>query len=293
MEKMNELLEEKIPSMDINWYPGHMEKARREMNEAVNNVDLVIELRDARAPLATSNPMLAEMIKDKPLLLVLTKKDKADPAENAKWLSYFAEKQKTLLFDLNRDPFKKELLAAIEELLKDKRERALRRGIRNKTFRVLVVGIPNVGKSTFINKLSGKKSLKTENRPGVTKSLAQIRLAEGLALLDTPGVLWPKFSDPQTGVILALIGSINPQIVDAKELARQGVYYLLKEYPGRLHEYYGCEEGSSISTLESIGRAKNWLQKGGEVDALKTAEQVLYDLREGQLNISWEKSGAE
>ncbi|MBR3151314.1 MAG: ribosome biogenesis GTPase YlqF [Erysipelotrichaceae bacterium] len=290
---MNELLEEMIPAMDINWYPGHMEKARREMNEAVSSVDLVIELRDARAPLATSNPLLAGMIKDKPHLLVLTKKDKADPAENARWLSYFEDKQKTLLFDLNRDPFKKELLAAIEELLKEKRERALRRGIRNKTFRALVVGIPNVGKSTFINKLSGKKSLKTENRPGVTKSLAQIRLSEGLALLDTPGVLWPKFSDPQTGVILALIGSINPQIVDAKELARQGVYHLLKEYPGRLHEYYGCEESSSVSTLESIGSVKNWLQKGGEVDMLKTAEQVLYDLREGELRVSWEKADAE
>ena len=195
----------------INWYPGHMAKARRQMEEQLKLVDIVIELRDARIPEASANPILAELSRNKRVLIILNKADLADPDKNSLWKKHF---ENCLIVDSTADNLTKTVVNEVKRILQDKLERAKARGIRKKTLRAMVVGIPNVGKSTFINNIVKKKVAKAENRPGVTKSLQWIRINEDVELLDTPGVLWPKIENQDDARLLALIGSINDDVLD-------------------------------------------------------------------------------
>ena len=204
----------------IQWYPGHMAKARRQMEENLKKVDFVIEIRDARIPQASKNPMLSELIGQKPRLILLSKKDKADPVYTKKWISYLeSQGNKVLALDLIKDNYKNQLIQASKEICSSFIEKQKRRGIKPRALRAMVCGIPNVGKSTFINSLAKRKAAQTADRPGVTKSLQWIKLASDLELLDTPGVLWPKFEDTDTGYKLALLGPIKDEIVTMDELA--------------------------------------------------------------------------
>ncbi|MBR0461492.1 MAG: ribosome biogenesis GTPase YlqF [Erysipelotrichaceae bacterium] len=264
---------------DINWYPGHMAKARRQMEEELKLVDIVIELRDARMPLASANPLLEELARNKKRLIILNKADMADEEENRKWLSFF---ERALPADSVNDRLTNRVVNEVKDILKDKLEKAKARGIRKKTLRAMVVGIPNVGKSTFINNIVKKKAAKAENRPGVTKNLQWIRINEDVELLDTPGVLWPKFDDQEKARILALLGSINDDILDKEALCAFGINYIKENYPGLLNKRYGIDE-SKEDLIKEIALNRKWLVSEGEPDIQKTCEMFLKDVRGGSL----------
>lgn len=273
---------------NIQWFPGHMAKANRQMEEELKLVDIVIELRDARAPLASFNPNFEKMFNGKPRLVILNKADLADSKENDIWLKHF-NSNNTILVNSTHDDLKKIIVDKVQLILADKIAKAKARGIRNKTLRAMVVGIPNVGKSTFINNIVKKKVNKVENRPGVTKSLNWININQDLSLLDTPGVLWPKFENQTQATILALIGSINDDILDKVDLTNFGLDYIKKEYPGLLNARYQIDE-TSDDLLNAIGRQKGWLISGGTVDKARACDLILKDIRNNNIGrISYEK----
>lgn len=276
---------------NINWYPGHMAKANRQMEEQLKAVDIVIELRDARIPLASFNPNFDKLFNNKPRLVILNKADLADDKENKEWLKHFNENN-TLLVNSCNDDLKNIVVNKVKVILKDKIEKAKARGIRKKVLRAMVVGIPNVGKSTFINNIVKKKVAKTENRPGVTKSLSWISINEDLSLLDTPGVLWPKIEDNNQAMLLALLGSINDDILNKELLVNFGLNYLRNNYPGLLNKRYEIDENSS-DLIKSIAVSKKWLGKDDSVDMLRSCQLILKDIRSNKLGrISWEKYNA-
>ena len=226
----------------IQWFPGHMTKAKRQMEENLKKVDLVIEIRDARIPYSSKNPMLEKLIQNKPRLIILSKRDKADPQMTIRWTQALEDEQnKVLALDLIRDSYKKTLVSFSNELCKALIEKQKRRGIRPRALRAMVCGIPNVGKSTMINTLAKRKAAQTADRPGVTRSLQWIKLDKGLELLDTPGVLWPKFEDPQIGMRLALLGSIRDEVINRDELVHYALDWLLKKHEGLLERVYQIE----------------------------------------------------
>lgn len=275
-----------MSDVNINWYPGHMAKAKRQMEEQLKLVDIVIEIRDARMPLASGNPLIDELAKNKERLIILNKSDKADPSENNLWIKYF---NRALLTDSANERITNKVVNEVKDILKAKLEKAKTRGIRNKTLRAMVVGIPNVGKSTFINNIVKKKVAQTENRPGVTKNLQWIRINEDVELLDTPGVLWPKFDDQNKAKILALLGSINDEILDKEDLALFGLNYIKIEYSGLLNKRYDINEDDK-DLLTSIGLSKKWLISEGQVDKTKTINMVLTDIRNDKIGkITFEK----
>ena len=277
---------EELTKVVLNWYPGHMAKAKRQMEEELKLVDIVIEIRDARMPLASANPLLEELAKNKEKLVILNKADKADSKENSKWLACF---DNVLLCDSLNENISIKVVNKVKEILKAKLEKAKARGIRNKVLRAMVVGIPNVGKSTFINNVVKKKVAKAENRPGVTKNLQWIRINNEVELLDTPGVLWPKLENQYQAKILALLGSINDQILDSEELAYFGLNYIKENYPNVLNKRYGIDENAS-DLIEAIGKNKLWLISEGLVDRTKTYKMVLKDIRENKIDrITFEK----
>lgn len=282
--------------MKIQWYPGHMTKAKRAMEADIKLVDLVIELVDARVPASSRNPDIDRLARSKARLVLLNKSDLADEKVNRQWEEWFAQKG-ILAVRLNAKSGTgmKTVQNAIQEACKEKTERDRRRGILNRPVRAMVVGIPNVGKSTFINSLARKAAAKTGNKPGVTKGNQWIRLNKNVELLDTPGILWPRFEDETTGVRLALIGSVNDEILDLRELAAEGIRFLQKRYPGVLKERYGAEEENSpYEILQEIAKVRNCLQKGGEPDADKAIRLFLDDLRSGRLGgISLERPQEE
>ena len=256
------------------------------MEEELKLVDIVIEIRDARMPLASANPLLEELAKNKEKLVILNKADKADSKENSKWLACF---DNVLLCDSLNENISIKVVNKVKEILKAKLEKAKARGIRNKVLRAMVVGIPNVGKSTFINNVVKKKVAKAENRPGVTKNLQWIRINNEVELLDTPGVLWPKLENQYQAKILALLGSINDQILDSEELAYFGLNYIKENYPNVLNKRYGIDENAS-DLIEAIGKNKLWLISEGLVDRTKTYKMVLKDIRENKIDrITFEK----
>ena len=270
----------------INWYPGHMAKARRQMEEQLKLVDIVIEIRDARMPLASGNPLLNELAANKEKLIILNKSDRADKHENELWLSYF---DKALLCDSVNERNTNKVVDEVKLILKAKLDKAKARGIRKKTLRAMVVGIPNVGKSTFINNVVKKKIAKAENRPGVTKNLQWIRINEDVELLDTPGVLWPKIEDQNQAKILALLGSMNDEILDSEKLTYFGLDYIKSNYPHFLKERYNINE-DELDLIEAIGKSKMWLVSEGQVDRTKTYNMVLKDIRENKIGrITFEK----
>lgn len=271
--------------MDFQWYPGHMTKAKRAMQEDIKLVDLVIELLDARAPRSSRNPDIDTLGKGKARLILLNKADMADEKANRAW-----EKELSLTgaltvgLDARSGDGKKRVQEAILEACAEKIERNRKRGILNRPVRAMVAGIPNVGKSTFINTMAGRASAKTGNKPGVTRGNQWIRLNKQVELLDTPGILWPKFEDPEVGLHLALLGSIREEILNAAELAAELVRFLKANASDRLTERYGIlPEVEEIRVLTQIAEVRNCRLKGNEPDLERAALLLLNDFRSGRL----------
>ena len=272
--------------MDYQWYPGHMTKAKRQMQEDIRLIDLVIELCDARIPESSRNPDIDALAGQKARLILLNKADLADPARTVIWSDYYRAKG---FFVSGLDSRKKNGMNAvqnqIQEACREKIERDQKRGIKNRPVRAMVVGIPNVGKSTFINTLAGKACAKTGNKPGVTKGKQWIRLNKQVELLDTPGILWPKFEDQSVGLRLAWIGSMNDTILNMDELALELISYLQSDYPGLLAARYHAEESTQAPAviLNEIALARSCLKKGGETDVSRAALLLIDDFRSGRL----------
>lgn len=275
--------------MDYQWYPGHMTKARRMMQENIGLVDLVIELADARIPLSSRNPDIDSLCGNKARILLMTKADMADPVRTAKFQKYFEDKGfMVIAMDARTRKANEKIKAYVEKACAAKRERDKRRGIVGRPLRAMVVGIPNVGKSTFINSFAGKASAKTGNKPGVTRGKQWIRLNKNLELLDTPGILWPKFEDRQVGVNLALTGAIRQELLEEQELSLELLDFLQREYPALLKERY-APEGSewefpmdSAKLLGEIALSRNLLKTGGEPDWQRASKMILDDFRNGK-----------
>lgn len=275
----------------IQWFPGHMTKAKRQMEENLKKVDLVIEIRDARIPYSSKNPMLEKLIQNKPRLIILSKRDKADPQMTIRWTQALEDEQnKVLALDLIRDSYKNTLVSFSNELCKALIEKQKRRGIRPRALRAMVCGIPNVGKSTMINTLAKRKAAQTADRPGVTRSLQWIKLDKGLELLDTPGVLWPKFEDPQIGMRLALLGSIRDEVINRDELVHYALDWLLKKHEGLLERVYQIEPVDDVwDAMKKIALKRGYLQKG-EIDQERLIRSLIKDIRNDVLGpITWEE----
>ena len=271
--------------MNYQWYPGHMTKARRMMQEDSRLIDLVIELVDARVPMSSRNPDIDEIGKNKFRIILLNKADLADPRCNSLWKEYF-EKKGFFVLEINSKSGAgiKEIHPLVQEACKEKIERDRKRGIINRPVRAMVVGIPNVGKSTFINSFAGKACTKTGNKPGVTKGKQWVRMGKNLELLDTPGILWPKFDDQKVGERLAMIGSINDEILHADELAAAIISFFQKEYPKALTERYQinlCEDVYKI--LEDICINRRCVTKGDQPDIMRASVMIIDDFRSGKL----------
>lgn len=271
--------------MNIQWYPGHMTKARRMMEEDIKLIDLVIELVDARLPLSSRNPDIDNLAKNKARLILLNKADLSDERINNQWTDYFKEKGFFVVkLDSRSSAGMKVINGVIQEACKEKIERDRKRGIINRPVRAMVVGIPNVGKSTFINSYAKKACAKTGNKPGVTKGKQWIKLNKNLELLDTPGILWPKFEDQQIGLKLAMAGSINDEILNIAELAVHLIKFLKEEYPGTINERYSVDEGTKeLDILENIGVKRGCLKKGSVIDIDKAADIIIDEFRAGKL----------
>lgn len=272
--------------MNIQWYPGHMTKAKRAMKEDLKLIDLVIELVDARVPLSSRNPDIDDLGAGKARIVLLNKADLADEALNRRWAQWFTERgMHVVKIDARNKGTLKQIQAVVQEACKEKIERDRKRGILNRPIRAMVVGIPNVGKSTFINSFAGKACAKTGNKPGVTKGNQWIRLNKTLELLDTPGILWPKFEDQAVGLKLALIGSINDQILNKDDLACRCIRILKERYPGMVSQRFGLEteDKEPAAILEDVARLRSCLMKGGELDIARAAAMVLDDFRSGKL----------
>lgn len=271
--------------MNYQWYPGHMTKAVRMMQENIKLIDLVIELVDARTPMSSKNPDIDSLAGNKARVILLNKADLADPAGNAAWTEYFKKKGFHVLeINARTGTGVRAVQGLVQEACKEKIERDRRRGIKNRPIRAMVVGIPNVGKSTFINAFAGKGCTKTGNKPGVTKGKQWIRLNQNLELLDTPGILWPRFENQQVGERLAMIGSINDEILHADELAAAILIYLQKNYQGKIRERYETEEsGDAYAMLKEISIQRKCFLKGEEPDLLRTSRIIVDDFRGGRL----------
>ena len=271
--------------MNFQWYPGHMTKAKRMMQENIKLIDLVIELVDARIPMSSRNPEIDELGKNKARLILLNKSDLAEERLTEAWAEYFKGKGYSVMkVNSRKGGGVKSIYGIIQEACKEKIERDRKRGILNRPVRAMVVGIPNVGKSTFINALAGKACTKTGNKPGVTKGKQWIRLNKNVELLDTPGILWPKFEDQLVGLRLALIGSIKDEILNVEELAMELSGFLTQKYPGILASKYAIEESEDkYECLKSIAKSRHCLLKGNELDTEKAARLLLDDFRNGRI----------
>ena len=271
--------------MHFQWYPGHMTKAKRMMQENIKLIDLVIELVDARVPVSSRNPDIDEIGKNKARLILLNKADLAEDKWNDAWAEYFRGKGFSVVkVNSKKGGGLKSIQGVIQEACKEKIERDRKRGILNRPVRAMVVGIPTVGKSTFINALAGKACAKTGNKPGVTKGKQWIRLNKQVELLDTPGILWPKFEDQAVGLKLAFIGSIKDEILNTEELAAELITFLNQNYPGVLEEKYGIEaDPDAYVMLNGIAGSRHCLVRGNELDTEKAAALMLDDFRGGRL----------
>jgi ribosome biogenesis GTPase A len=264
---------------NINWFPGHMAKSLKEIEDSLKLVDMIIEIIDARAPLASRNPQIVKY--NKPRLIILSKKDLADQLVLNEWINYFKnESTNVISMDLNKNFNEKQIVNAINALLKEKIEKDLKRGIKNRRIRALVVGIPNVGKSTFINKLAHKKAAGVGNKPGFTRSLQWVNTAN-IDLLDTPGVLWPKFEDYLTGVKLALIGTIKEDILDTDTLSDFAIKFLINNYKDEFVKRYNLLDLDKEKILESICINRGLLLKNNVYNLNQAKYLILKELKEG------------
>ncbi|MDD5949869.1 MAG: ribosome biogenesis GTPase YlqF [Lachnospiraceae bacterium] len=271
--------------MNVQWYPGHMTKAKRMMQENIKLIDIVIELVDARIPMSSRNPDIDQLAQNKARLILLNKIDLADDRYTKKWKEYFESQGFTVVpVNSQQGTGVKGIQNAILSACKEKIERDRRRGIKNRPIRAMIAGIPNVGKSTFINSLVGKACTKTGNKPGVTKGKQWIKLNKSIELLDTPGILWPKFEDEQVGIRLALIGSVNDEILISEELALKLIEILKEHYPGTLNKRYEVEEEQEpVAILTGIAEKRRCIKKGAELDLVKAADLLLDEYRSRKL----------
>ena len=276
---------------NVQWFPGHMAKTKRMIQEQIKLVDVVIELVDARLPMSSRNPLLDKLVEGKPRVIILNKEDLADPQRTAYWVKQFNEQNSCKAFAFNATVGKKQLIAKLKEALMEvtaeKRERMAKKGIKKQTIRCMIVGIPNVGKSTFINILVGKKVAQTGDKAGVTRGKQWIRLDDDLELLDTPGILWPKFEDQEVGFRLAVTGAVNDDIVDEEDIAFKLLTFLKERYPKQLMERYKLEEellsGETLAIMDQIGKNRGCLLKGGRVDYSKVSKGIILELRQGKI----------
>lgn len=278
--------------MNVQWYPGHMTKAKRQMQEDLKLIDLIIELVDARVPISSRNPDIDSLGQNKARLILLNKADLADERQNEAWKEYFQNRGfHVVKVDSRSGAGMKQVHAMIQEACRDKIERDKKRGIKNRPVRAMVAGIPNVGKSTFINSFAGKACTKTGNKPGVTRGKQWIRLNKNVELLDTPGILWPKFEDQKVGERLACIGSIKDDLLNMEELALILITYLKERYPGALEKRYGVSEGGeALAVMEEIAKVRGCVKKGDELDYAKTAGIIFDDFRSGKtgcITLEW------
>ena len=282
----------------IQWYPGHMKKARELVEENLKLVDVVVELLDARIPAASSNPMLREIIGDKPRVVALNKRDLADENMTRRWLEHFrAKKIPAVALDSVSGKGMKELLTLIEREAKYRTERLVSKGVAARKARVMILGIPNVGKSSLINRLAGAAKAKTADKPGVTRAKQWIRIGADVDLLDTPGILWPKFEDPAVGLKLAFTGAVNDEIYDLENVAHLLLAALRRDHPERLRERFKFKEMLPASTeelMEAVGRKRGCLLKGGRINFEKVQHILLSEFRMGKFGkISFEAPPTE
>jgi len=281
--------------MNIQWYPGHMTKTRRMIADQIKNVDAVCEILDSRIPVSSRNPDVDELTAGKPRLVVLNRVDQADPEATKKWAAYFKAKGYAVLESNAKGGMgTAKFAAAVRELLAEKLQAYAEKGMVGRVVRVMILGIPNVGKSTFINKVAGRKTAKTEDRPGVTRSKQWVPIDKGLELLDTPGILWPKFEDQSVGLNLAYTGAVKDDILDIETLACHLMSYLGDRYPEALQAAYKLpalpereEEDNDVAygykLLEAAGRKRGFLISGGEIDTERMAKILLDEFRGGKL----------
>ncbi|OCS91483.1 ribosome biogenesis GTPase YlqF [Caryophanon latum] len=268
--------------MTIQWFPGHMAKARRQVTEQLKLVDIIFELVDARLPLSSRNPMIDEVINQKPRLVILNKMDMADEIETRRWVQYFDERGiKAVALNSFEGKGLTSVTKAAQEILKEKWDRMKSKGMKPRAMRAMIVGIPNVGKSTLINRLAKKNLAKTGNTPGVTKAQQWIKVGKEIELLDTPGILWPKFEDQQIGYKLAVTGAIKDSITNMEDLAVYALRFLEERYPDRLQERYGIEKVDEdlVVTFDAIGQKRRVFGQGGEIDYDQVALLIIRDLR--------------
>lgn len=274
--------------MNIQWYPGHMVKAKRKILEDLKLVDVVIELLDARIPISSRNPEVDEIVGNKKRIIVLNKSDLSDEKTNKQWIEFFTkENTKVVLVNSINGKGLKDVISASNYLMKEKIDKLKSKGLLLKTVRALIIGIPNVGKSTFINKLVGKSIAQTGDRPGVTKSKQWIKVSKELELMDTPGILWPKFEDERVGFYLAYTGAIRDEILDIQELSISLLELMMNKFPQELKLRYKLEEedlnNETEKILRVIGKKRGCIISGGEVDIQRTAMMVLDEFRGGKI----------
>ena len=275
-----------VQKLNIQWYPGHMTKTRRQIETDLKQVDAVCEIVDARIPVSSRNPDIDSICGAKPRIIVLNRMDLADPAATKLWLDHFRKLgMAAVATDCKSRKGISNFYPAVQSVLKEKIERNAAKGM-NRPLRVMVVGIPNVGKSTLINQISGRKGAKAENRPGVTRGKQWVTVNNGLLLLDTPGILWPKFEDPNVGLMLAFTGAVKEAVIDTEELAARLAELLWKYYPQSLRDRYGIDmpaETPGYMLLEEMGRARGYLLAKGEINTERIAKTLLDEYRLGKL----------
>ncbi|MGL4873865.1 MAG: ribosome biogenesis GTPase YlqF [Clostridium sp.] len=279
--------------MAINWFPGHMKKTQREIKDNLKVVDAVIEIRDARIARSSANPDIDKLVENKPRLILLNKSDLAQKEVTKAWMKDL-KRDNVMAIEVNclKGIGMNKIKPALEELLKEKLDRMKRKGLKSLTIRVMVVGIPNVGKSTFINKLARNSIAKTGDRPGVTKNKQWIKTSIGVELLDTPGVLWPKFEDDETALNLAFTGAIKDEIMDTEDLSYRLIERMSMYYGELLKERFKIDEiyEDPLETLNAIGKKRGCIVKGGEIDYTRLAVMLLDEFRGGKMgNISLER----
>lgn len=276
-----------IEDFKIQWFPGHMTRARRMMEEQIKLVDVVVEMLDARIPLASTNPLLSQIIGAKPRIIAVNKVDMAEDVHTEAWLTKFRKAGLLAVkVDCATGHGVKQLLALVQQAAQPVVDKWAKKGVKNRSVRVMIVGIPNVGKSTLINRLVGRRKVEAQNRPGVTKGQQWVTIAKGLDLLDTPGVLWPKFDDPKVGFALAVTGAVKEEVFNRDLAAELLMEWMLQNRLEMLNKYYGLEctgEEGSPEALEKLARTRGWLRAGGVLDLDKTRLTFLRDFRMGKI----------
>jgi ribosome biogenesis GTPase A len=272
--------------MTIQWFPGHMAKARRQVTEKLKLIDIVFELVDARIPMSSRNPMIDEIVSSKPRIVLLNKADKADDSITKQWIEYFKEKEiPALAIDAQTGTGLKQITALSKVLLKEKFDKMAAKGIKPRAIRALIIGIPNVGKSTLINRLAKKNITKTADRPGVTTAQQWVKVGQELELLDTPGILWPKFEDQLVGFKLATTGAIKDAILNLQEITVFALNFIKEHYPNRLKERFNLDEipDEVVLLFDEIGKKRGCIMPGGYIDYDKTSELIIREIRSDKL----------